>query len=55
MGNSISYEAVKQAKKELREEEFREEVEKVKAKIKSMRKHRFPWRLRVKIINLNKL
>jgi hypothetical protein len=50
-----SYEAVRQAKEELKAEELRKEVEEVKAKIRSMRKHRFPWRLRVKIINLNKL
>lgn len=51
-----SYEAVRQAKEELKAEELRKEVDRVKDKIRTMKKHRFfPWRLRIRLVNLNKL
>jgi len=45
--------ARKIAEAELMKERFREEVELEKAKLRRKRKYIFPWRIRVKIINLN--
>jgi stalled ribosome alternative rescue factor ArfA len=43
---------MKQAKKELAEELFREKVEKAKEQLRKQKKSWFPWRL--KIINVNR-
>jgi hypothetical protein len=43
---------IKQAREELKYEEFREQVDKAKARMRAKKRHRFPWRLA--IINLNK-
>jgi len=40
-----------EAKKELAQEKFREQIDAMKIKLKNRKKHWFPWR--IKIINLN--
>ena len=44
---------LEQAKKELEEEAFRDEVEAMKVKLKQ-KKSLFPWRIIFKVININK-